>query len=1095
MTQQNNQLVSLSQLHNLTISSTERQSFDAAMKELKSIGSQTDNIFDVKAIACALHCMADMYLNTRSTLATGADQQRLARRVYILEQFNLLARYFDTAADTAEGVAESALTGGMSMKAGGVASVKSVLGLAVNAVRTAFEYKVNQAGHKLETKERVEGMVTAVNELIASVQQLLTQLDKKKNTVSSQISSTQQQFCTVNRVIDTEISGMRDTNLVINLPEYNQAVGTELSRTQLISDETKFEHYLQWYRAQLRAEAHGLYESSLAKQQAVLDLVNGVLNSDEVKRFKDELALDRAAIKAIDVKSFNDIAEDYIRPATRAGFSECVVMGMIAVIFSYKRNSGGSIKKSERKKLLAALKSTLGEIADRFAKRKLNSQLNALYLLASLAQPLREAGCGETTLEVVPIIKELALLLGIPELGDLLFHYNTTCIRYSIADVRRSKYLDDILLKDMSHRYSRKKTTIFDKAYGLGNALSRHIDAGASVAALQRMLSKQPLDEKTAYEFLITKKAEVLVAYLYQILSQHATSGRMSLLSSGRANLCQMAVQLTRLFMNGARGESYLVRLDELCDEKIMRALLSKSQLRSAINNFARRDTLGSHFKRYIASQVSQRRELLTATGKMPEKSKERKPDPSKSDKSKGKSQASKGNSIIDVSGYNNNCGLYALSLAVQRAALAVPGFDIEASGMPWSVFAGADHFQQTTELTKTLGNKLRDDLAQALGHDAEFQLNSQAKFIASCVRGVVGQPIELDAQALVAANAGYFKKLVSSLGDKHKRVDYRKIIVSRKLEIYRDWKIEQTAIRDAKIIFLICLHDSKLNVVGKRNQLFRLLLSQYQQQRGFKAKLKYFLATKAAWEQIAVGDGNAEERQALKECIDNCLDIAASRWGSEAWLHSWLGICKSLTVNHEGRINCEVTPARIVENILVEQIKSKLKDKQENNTKWSEIYENYLNYVAQSDVMLTAGEIDCLAKQWGVNVAFVSGDAAARPIRVSSPSATAQLSVILFNRNNTHWQVLHDPQQAAPQVVRRTAAHSGHHRSRSVSDAASPTAASSSAVGSSAAFFTTSVSTAQLSTQAATADSLTEPVPVPTATPKSAESLGVVPY
>lgn len=337
---------------------------------------------------------------------------------------------------------------------------------------------------------------------------------------------------------------------------------------------------------------------------------------------------------------------------------------------------------------------------------------------------------------------------------------------------------------------------------------------------------------------------------------------------------------------------------------------------------------------------------------------------------------------VIDVPGYKNSCGLFALSLGAKKIAGPKNIPESVASWQEeWLTRSMRDH-----DVLEVLHLIMREELEQALLVDQDFQAACEGNFLSACqIQLATGDyPIEL--KALMESNSGFLEHLFAALTPKsctHSDDDITQFLllvehadtaispqeISRMQRTIHDyfskhkegWNVHDIQGFEAEL--------PTLNACIKQKKLLTVATSACQtvEQR------KWWLVQTEKWLERRVLDAIKSASAQEKQKILTLFGLLSSA--------SFECDGKSFTLPNAS----EFIDAEIMRYHLFTSI----------HQAWPALFANYARYIKTENCMLTADELTVLAKRWGLNLAFsLDADLPESP------------TIFLTNPSKIHWQL-----------------------------------------------------------------------------------------
>lgn len=354
---------------------------------------------------------------------------------------------------------------------------------------------------------------------------------------------------------------------------------------------------------------------------------------------------------------------------------------------------------------------------------------------------------------------------------------------------------------------------------------------------------------------------------------------------------------------------------------------------------------------------------------------------------------------IIDVPGFGNSCGLFALTLGLKLA--------VEYSGHT------SDQWKEVLNIDKkVLKNKgshesvqvadrlLRQELVNAFKTSKHYSEFRRENFIDCCIRHIRGKPYPQDMVAFVESNKTFLNELKKTY-----QQDSSQITPSECEEFKTFVKKAKVSISD--IVDLRAKINDQISSVNLES--IRQLLENYCKEEPNLLiriiKLKKLYA--AAWSEI--NEGNSEQKQLYHSYVNmvfhNYFMKALATSSNLMKDVKLFGFLQGVKFSSKGKFESH-SPIDIIQEDVVSIFVSKTIQ-----NKWLEIFNRYCDYVQNEQAMLSADELGCLAEYWGIRLDIRFNDANTYS---NHPGRTNLLCVKLCNPSQIHWQVYLSPESMA---------------------------------------------------------------------------------
>lgn len=342
---------------------------------------------------------------------------------------------------------------------------------------------------------------------------------------------------------------------------------------------------------------------------------------------------------------------------------------------------------------------------------------------------------------------------------------------------------------------------------------------------------------------------------------------------------------------------------------------------------------------------------------------------------------------IINVSGVDNNCGLYSLALAVSMALEQRPDETVSVA-IPERIrqIKVADVSTVSEQKLQELGFFLREQLAIAMKNDAVFKERQKNSFCNLCIdplpsmtiRGVPNDLYPHEKEAFIKSN--------------------------RRFLVETQWKLDALALSLEALIIpeepvfseeYIVAFSEQLNEIVSQNSdqqtIDNVLSSQYVQHD--HQLYSVCVLFNKAWAKV-----EARGNQTVKNSVEHwffqqaeaLIARADKEHGNLKQSLLDLGACRVLM---EGSADVVYNSRELYARYLV-------------NDQWDNIFDRYVNYVKLYFMQLSADEIGTLAGAWHVGLKTLGPN---QPVASSTlpEGITPTISVTLINLSKSHWQVL----------------------------------------------------------------------------------------
>ncbi|MBS0634188.1 MAG: hypothetical protein JSR37_01840 [Verrucomicrobia bacterium] len=312
---------------------------------------------------------------------------------------------------------------------------------------------------------------------------------------------------------------------------------------------------------------------------------------------------------------------------------------------------------------------------------------------------------------------------------------------------------------------------------------------------------------------------------------------------------------------------------------------------------------------------------------------------------------------VIDVPGFGNSCGLYATTLAAKKSGLKTLPEVIVNLEESW-LTTNNDYFAYTHQI-------LREMLVKALIANREFQETSRQNFISSCLTFLADGSYPAEMEAFIKSNVPFLINLCETADPSFDSQNYQKLLESPETAIsisdISNVKQAMQKSADFRTLFEPLFADCANPLIRavKQYRLYALTWGCLPQ---LSQRLK-IQEQAAEWLQSKGLQSGQSPFYAYLSCTNFSLD--------------------GFTTAHPDCIKAEVIRFGIIARVQAE---------------WPQIFANYLSYVQTKNCMLTADELQVLAKSWGLRLAVVEWSQSAPRARLPT--------IYLTNPTKYHWQV-----------------------------------------------------------------------------------------
>jgi hypothetical protein len=354
-------------------------------------------------------------------------------------------------------------------------------------------------------------------------------------------------------------------------------------------------------------------------------------------------------------------------------------------------------------------------------------------------------------------------------------------------------------------------------------------------------------------------------------------------------------------------------------------------------------------------------------------------------------------NNTVDVSGLGNNCGLFALALAIKLRLKQTPNVKISENLPKCFNEISEISLRNSTINTDRAGKVLRAELNQSLITNHDYKNKRYQSFLNHLKKILKNESPDIDMEAFIVPNRDYSKQLQKKWQLRIKELEEAYECSEKK---YRDHlhvpiNLDNVAQLTAEL--------SRLALQSTDSKTIEELLNRYKDKRlnltdQYVDLMRLF---NTCWLSIDREKGSPEERGRLSEIIKmRFVKIASEALKSEASVNSFLmlSFASETQLGDDGSLKTIVEKREIYSRVITFFADINL---QEN---WEMVYKNYCDYISSKDVMLTADELGCLASYWKVQLTIHFNSES--PYRSYLKPDNRLIQVTLSNRSGNHWQV-----------------------------------------------------------------------------------------
>jgi hypothetical protein len=354
-------------------------------------------------------------------------------------------------------------------------------------------------------------------------------------------------------------------------------------------------------------------------------------------------------------------------------------------------------------------------------------------------------------------------------------------------------------------------------------------------------------------------------------------------------------------------------------------------------------------------------------------------------------------NNTVDVSGLGNNCGLFALTLAIKLRLKKTPNVKISENSRRCFDEINESSLRMSIDGTKRAGKALRAELNKALITSHDYKNKRYQSFLNHLKKILKNESPDIDMEAFIVPNRDYSEQLQKKWQLRIKELEEAYECSEKK---YRDHlhvpiNLDNVAQLTAEL--------SRLALQSTDSKTIEELLNRYKDKRlnltdQYVDLMRLF---NTCWLSIDREKGSPEERGRLSEIIKmRFVKIASEALKSEASVNSFLmlSFASETQFGDDGSLKTIVEKREIYSRVITFFADINL---QEN---WEMVYKNYCDYISSKDVMLTADELGCLASYWKVQLTIHFNSESSYRSYLKPDNRLIQ--VTLSNRSQNHWQV-----------------------------------------------------------------------------------------
>lgn len=372
---------------------------------------------------------------------------------------------------------------------------------------------------------------------------------------------------------------------------------------------------------------------------------------------------------------------------------------------------------------------------------------------------------------------------------------------------------------------------------------------------------------------------------------------------------------------------------------------------------------------------------------------------------------------ILDVSGHGNNCGLFALALGIKLSlGMQQVAFN-HAKKLDFLLGISEQSLQQVTSETPEVSKLLRGALGEALLQDAEFKESRLENFIATCVLYVKKGTKDNSTALLLDRNEGnadmeaFIRSNQSAMNTVWNRwFEIKKILQQKESASYiniidnlglTSWNITECY----KAIAQLLPQLNKQNASVKIEQLLRSYDYPQPDPINYLLRLKKLFCT--TWKKITI-EGTGEQRKIFNDILSQffqkhyiSLLIRESDIGEISNKLFIFASLESINFDAKGKIINNLSFNDVLDTACSLLIRVEIKKT------WENIYKDYVKYIKENPVMLTADELGCLATYWDIQLAVEFRHPIVRTYKTYEQRVLNAPHVTLCNLTEDHWRVV----------------------------------------------------------------------------------------
>lgn len=354
-------------------------------------------------------------------------------------------------------------------------------------------------------------------------------------------------------------------------------------------------------------------------------------------------------------------------------------------------------------------------------------------------------------------------------------------------------------------------------------------------------------------------------------------------------------------------------------------------------------------------------------------------------------------NNIINVSGFGNNCGLYALTLGIKKYLTANPT-DRAVLNHIKNLLDKIDEssLTQRNASTAEIGKQLRGYLFIALRNNPEFKQKRRENFVAYIVNYLNKKELPADMATFKSAN----QTLLNSLYIKWKTLEPVFTKISFPQEFLKK-HCDTITCTDSEITTL-------KNQIASNNFEINLLLNNIWQASPEQSTIDKTIKFRKLFDHEVYGTLSGETVGYIKECLRHFIDkqIATDlQIRIKDSVESYVQMLQNYALLTF--YNFQTHELKFIETEVITTMCRYWVDQNLSlQHSFDEVYAHYCDRLLHHPEMLSADELDCLAAYFGVGLSIEFSDGSR-----FEPRQQANLpQITLCNPSQDHWQVVCPP-------------------------------------------------------------------------------------